>query len=49
LADSIEYFYKHRFLNGYITPDEFLDKFREKYSWKNIVDEYDKLLRSLFS
>jgi glycosyltransferase involved in cell wall biosynthesis len=48
LADKIEDFYKQKFQKGYLVPDEFMDKFRDKYSWKNIVNEYDKLLKSLF-
>lgn len=48
IADRIEGFYNDRFKDNYRIPDLFMNEFREKFSWKNIVNEYDKLLKELF-
>lgn len=48
LAARIESFYKTKFIRNYKIPEEFLCEFREKFSWANIVNEYDKLLKELF-
>jgi glycosyltransferase involved in cell wall biosynthesis len=47
LAERIEDFHQLKFKNDYKTPEWFLDAFRDKYKWSNIVSEYDEMLKGL--
>lgn len=44
LAEKINNFYKNKFLNNYKVDDNFLNEFRKKYYWDNIVKNYHDLL-----
>ncbi|MFH2094498.1 MAG: glycosyltransferase family 4 protein [Bacteroidota bacterium] len=47
IADAIIRFHREKFLPGYRIVPGFLEIFREKYSWKKIVDQYNNYLQSL--
>ncbi len=44
LADKLINYYHSRFVEKYQIPEAFLNKFREKYDWKNIVKELEAKL-----
>ena len=44
LSIKIQDFYNKKFLKSYKVPEEFLNDFRNKYNWDNIVEELIKIL-----
>lgn len=48
IAMKLQKFYDEKFMQGYIIPDEYLEKHKDKYGWKGIVDAYEReLLKAL--
>lgn len=47
LANKIENYYHTKFKNKSRVDNEYLNKFRQKYSWDGIVEEYDKILNDI--
>ncbi len=46
LASKITEFYETKFSNNFVIESSFFDNFRKKFSWNNIVKEYDKLIKT---
>ncbi len=44
LSEKITAFYNEKFMKNYTVPQSFLDNFRNKYNWGNIVDELSKII-----
>lgn len=42
LSEKITHFYNTKYIENYKIPDNFLSDFRDKYDWKNIVNELIK-------
>ncbi len=47
LAQKIQQFYEQKFLNSFSVSTNILENFREKYDWKEIVKEYENLLKNI--
>jgi glycosyltransferase involved in cell wall biosynthesis len=43
LAEKICNFYREKFLKNYVVPNEFLEQFSEKFDWKGIVVELNRV------
>jgi glycosyltransferase involved in cell wall biosynthesis len=46
-ASAILEFYQNRFLRGYQVAPDFLRQFRTHYAWKNIMAEYDEMIKGM--
>ncbi|MGB1243454.1 MAG: glycosyltransferase family 4 protein [Chitinophagales bacterium] len=47
LAKLIEAYYHEKFLSGYLTQEGKVETFREKFSWDNVVNQYEDLLKEV--
>lgn len=47
MANRIEQFYTNKFLTNYAIPKNFLHQFQREHAWDKIVNEYEKMLRTL--
>lgn len=47
LARLIEAFYHEKFLKGYLVDEQKVEDFREEYSWSNVVNQYEELLKEI--
>lgn len=47
IANRIKKYYEEKFSKNYTVPEDFLNKFRMKYEWSNVVRKYDELLQKI--
>ena len=47
LANKLSSFYKERFLTGKTVDESLVEQFRKNYDWKNILEDYDRVLTAL--